>query len=95
MFSDYIYEEIKEENKGEGSDKEDEKNDKKVSIIDNLEYFNIININEEENKDEKKSEEPKIEKPRKHSIVDQNVILNLEIDENITNSVNQSKEWNC
>ena len=49
MFSDYIYEEIKEENKGEGSDKEDEKNDKKVSIIDNLEYFNIININEEEN----------------------------------------------
>ena len=54
MFSDYIYEEIKEENKGEGSDKEDEKNDKKVSIIDNLEYFNIININEEENKDEKK-----------------------------------------
>ncbi len=95
MFSDYIYEEIKEENKGEGSDKEDEKNDKKVSIIDNLEYFNIININEEENKDEKKSEEPKIEKPRKQSIVDQNVILNLEIDENITNSVNQSKEWNC
>ena len=29
MFSDYIYEEIKEENEGERSDKEDGKNDKK------------------------------------------------------------------
>ena len=98
MFSDDIYEEVKEENEGEGSDKEDEKNDKKEPIIDNLKDLNIININEEENlkaeenKDEKKSEKPKVEKPRKQSIVDQNVIRNVEIDENITNSVNQRME---
>ena len=98
MFSDDIYEEVKEENEGEGSDKEDEKNDKKEPIIDNLKDLNIININEEENlkaeenKDEKKSEKPKVEKPRKQSIVDQNVIRNVEIDENIANSVNQRME---
>ena len=98
MFSDDIYEEVKEENEGEGSDKEDEKNDKKEPIIDNLKDLNIININEEENlkaeenKDEKKSEKPKVQKPRKQSIVDQNVIRNVEIDENITNSVNQRME---
>ena len=98
MFSGDIYEEVKEENEGEGSDKEDEKNDKKEPIIDNLKDLNIININEEENlkaeenKDEKKSEKPKVEKPRKQSIVDQNVIRNVEIDENITNSVNQRME---
>ena len=98
MFSDDIYEEVKEENEGEGSDKEDEKNDKKEPIIDNLKDLNIININEEENlkaeenKDEKNSEKPKVEKPRKQSIVDQNVIRNVEIDENITNSVNQRME---
>ena len=98
MFSDDIYEEVKEENEGEGSDKEDEKNDKKEPIIDNLKDLNIININEEENlkaeenKDEKKSEKPKVEKPRKQSIVDQNVIRNVEIDENITNSINQRME---
>jgi hypothetical protein len=98
MLSDDIYEEVKEENEGEGSDKEDEKNDKKEPIIDNLKDLNIININEEENlkaeenKDEKKSEKPKVEKPRKQSIVDQNVIRNVEIDENIANSVNQRME---
>ena len=98
MFSEDIYEEVKEENEGEGSDKEDEKNDKKEQIIDDLQDLNIINIDEEENlkagenKDEKKPDKPKVEKPRKQSIVDQNVIRNVEIDENITNSVNQRME---
>ena len=98
ILSDDIYEEVKEENEGEGSDKEDEKNDKKEQIIDNLQDLNIINIDEEENlraednKDEKKSDKPKVEMPRKQSIVDQNVIRDVEIDENITNSVNQRME---
>jgi len=98
MFSEDIYEEVKEENEGEGSDKEDEKNDKKEQIIDDLQDLNIINIDEEENlkggenKDEKKPDKSKVEKPRKQSIVDQNVIRNVEIDENITNSVNQRME---
>lgn len=98
MFSDNIYEEVKEENEGEGSDKEDEKNDKKEQIVDNLQDLNIINIDDEEklkaeeNKDEKSSDKQKVEKPRKESIVDQNVIRNVEIDENITNSVNQRME---
>ena len=98
MFSDDIYEEVKEENEGEGSDKEDEKNVKKEQIIDDLQDLNVINIGDEEklkadeNKDEKKSDKPKVEKPRKQSIVDENVIRNIEIDENITNSVNQRME---
>ena len=98
MFSDDIYEEVKEENEGEGSDKEDEKNVKKEQIIDDLQDLKVINIGDEEklkadeNKDEKKSDKPKVEKPRKQSIVDENVIRNIEIDENITNSVNQRME---
>jgi len=98
MFSDDIYEEVKEENEGEGSDKEDEKNGKKEQIIDDLQDLNVINIGDEEklkaeeNKDEKKSDKPKVEKPRKQSIVQENVIRNIEIDENITNSVNQRME---
>ena len=68
IFNDDIYEEVKEENEGEGSDKEkEEKSDKKEQIIDNLEdveEINIINHNDEEDKKEveKKEEEKKEEK---------------------------------
>ena len=104
MFTDDIYEEVKEENEGEGSDNEEEKNDKKEQIIDNLDDINIINIDNEEklkaeqnkkeendkdNKNENK-ENKKIEKAhRKKSIVDEVVIPTVEIDDNILNSVNQ------
>ena len=88
-----IYEEVKEENEGEGSDKESD--EKKEEIIDNLENLRIVNDDDniEEKKDENK-EEKKIEKkietrPRKKSIVDKDVIRNVDIDDKILTSVNQ------
>ena len=79
----------------------DDNDNKKEQIIDNFEEINVINENEYENLKEKNvdknkkanDKEKKIEEqPRKKSIMDKDVIRNVDIDEKILTSVNQKMD---
>ena len=90
IFNEEISEEVKEENEGEGSDKEIiEQNDIKEEIPDNfldLNNFKIVNDGDEENEENKEIDIPR------ESIVDKDVTRKVDIDENISCSVNKKMD---
>ena len=90
IFNEEISEEVKEENEGEGSDKEIiEQNNIKEEIPDNfldLNNFKIVNDGDEENEENKEIDIPR------ESIVDKDVTRKVDIDENISCSVNKKMD---
>ena len=96
IFNEDIYEDIKEENEGEGSDKENtDKNEKKDQIIDKPEDLNIINNDDNDNK-----KEEKIEKIEDKNIINDNENDNLKgknvnVDDNKEKNEKEQKIENC
>ena len=90
IFNEGISEEVKEENEGEGSDKENkDQNNNKEEIADNFIDFNNFNIVNDG--DEEKDEKKEIIIPRE-SVVDKDVTRKVDIDENILSSVNKKMD---